>query len=255
MYRFALRPRWLVGHVVVLALVVALASLGLWQLRRLDERRDANAVVRQRSATVAPLDQVVPSPADAALPDTAAFRRITVRGTYDPARETLLRFRTRDGLPGYEVLTPLVVRDNTAVLIDRGWVPLSVGDEPTGAAYAPEAGEVTVTGLLLDGEGGSRFRPEQRGERLVVSAVYVPGLEERLDYDLYPGFVQLQEPDDPGRFPAPLAEPDLGSGPHLTYALQWFSFTAIAAVGWALLIRSSARRRRRRTPDPTSPAH
>lgn len=253
MYRFALRPRWLVGHVVVLVLVVGLASLGLWQLGRMDERRDANALVRERSATTVPLDEVV-SPAEPALPDTAPFRRVTVRGVYDPSQETLLRFRTRDGLPGYEVLTPLVVGGGTAVLVDRGWVPISVGDEPTAAAYAPPEGEVTVTGLLLAGEGESRFRPEQRSGRLVVGAVHVPSLEKGLGYDLYPGFVQLEEPDDPGRFPAPLAAPDLGSGPHLSYALQWFSFCAIALVGWVLLIRSSARRRRIPPPGPTSPA-
>ena len=250
MYRFLLRPRWLLGHVVVLALVAAMVGLGLWQLQRKEERQTANRQVRERSAVTVPLDEVVRADA-AELPPTAPFRRVTVRGTFDAGHEALLRFRTRDGLPGYEALTPLVTATGAAVLVDRGWVPLDIGDASSGVPYAPPTGEVTVTGLVQDTESPGRFRPEQRGPRLVVGSVHVPGLQERVPYDLYPGFVQLQEPDDPGSFPAPLADPDLGDGPHLSYAVQWFCFAAIGAVGWGLLIRASARRRRTRTPGPS----
>ena len=46
MYRFLLRPLWILSHLFVLACVVAFVSLGLWQLRRLDERKAYNAQVR-----------------------------------------------------------------------------------------------------------------------------------------------------------------------------------------------------------------
>ncbi|MGA1569742.1 MAG: SURF1 family cytochrome oxidase biogenesis protein, partial [Ilumatobacteraceae bacterium] len=48
MYRFALTPRWIAFHLVIAAAAVAMVNLGLWQLRRLDERRDFNATVEQR---------------------------------------------------------------------------------------------------------------------------------------------------------------------------------------------------------------
>lgn len=243
MYRFALRPLWLLGHVVVLVLAVVLLSLGLWQLRRLDARRDANAHILRNSRSTAVLDSVV-RPEQPKVPDDARFRRVEVHGTFDAGNEVLVRFRSSDGLPGYEVLTPLVVGTRTAVMVDRGWVPLEVGDAPSSSRTAPPTGDVTVTGLLLRGEGASRFRPEKRDDgRLVVGAVHTVGLEERLPYDLYPGFVQLQQPDDPENYPVPLDDPDPSEGPHLTYALQWFAFTVIAVVGWLLLVRQSARRR------------
>ncbi|HVF76312.1 MAG TPA: SURF1 family protein [Acidimicrobiales bacterium] len=252
MYRFALRPRWLVGHVVALALVVGLAGLGFWQLGRLDERKAFNEQFRRRSETTVALDQVA-SPDN--VPDDAVFRRVRVTGRFDAGTEALVRFRIRDGLPGYEALTPLVVNGRTAVLVDRGWLPLDMGDALRPDTAVPP-GEVTVTGLLLEGEGAGRFRPEQRPDgRLVVGAVTVAELERRLGYDLYPGFVQLQDPDDPDRFPAPLPEPDLSEGPHLTYAMQWFSFATIAAGGWVLLVRASAKRQRSRPPGPTTPGH
>lgn len=225
---------------MVLALVVVLVSLGLWQLRRLDDRRDTNARIREGGRSTAVLDSVV-RPAQGAVPDEARFERVEVRGTFDAAHEVLIRFRSDNGLPGYEVLSPLVVRDRTAVLVDRGWVPLEIGDAPPSERTAPPPGEVTVTGLLLRGEEAGRFRPETRADgRLVIGAVHVAGLEERLPYDLYPGFVQLVAPDDPGNYPVPLDEPGLDDGPHLTYAMQWFAFAIIALVGWALLVRRSA---------------
>ena len=43
MYRFLARPKWIVFTLVVAAAVVAMVALSLWQLRRLDERREFNA--------------------------------------------------------------------------------------------------------------------------------------------------------------------------------------------------------------------
>ena len=45
------------------------------------------------------------------------------RGTYDTGAEVLIRNRSLDGAPGYHVVTPLVMADGTAVLVNRGWVP------------------------------------------------------------------------------------------------------------------------------------
>lgn len=251
-YRFAVRPRWLLGHLLVAALVVTMVGLGLWQLRRLDERRDLNRAVRARSAATVPLAEVA-SPTAAVLPEAVRFRRVSVTGRFDERGEALVRFRIRDGLPGYEALTPLLVGGRTAVLVNRGWLPLEVADGARAPVNLPTT-EVTVEGLLLRGESSGRFRPEQRQDgRLVIGAISVADLEERLGYDLYPGFVQLEEPDDPQSFPSPLPKPDLGEGPHLTYAIQWFSFSAIAVVGWVLLVRKSARRRTR-PPGPTPPS-
>ena len=48
-YRFALRPRWVLSHLFVLALAAGMITAGLWQLSRLQEKKDRNAVVRDRT--------------------------------------------------------------------------------------------------------------------------------------------------------------------------------------------------------------
>ena len=58
---------------------------------------------------------------------------MTVTGRYDPQHEILARARTVNGRVGFEIVTPLVLADGTAVLVDRGWVP------PAGAGAATPA--------------------------------------------------------------------------------------------------------------------
>jgi cytochrome oxidase assembly protein ShyY1 len=41
--------------------------------------------------------------------------------------------RTYEGAPGYWVLTPLVTSDGTGVVVNRGWVPMAIGD-PTASS-------------------------------------------------------------------------------------------------------------------------
>jgi cytochrome oxidase assembly protein ShyY1 len=245
MYRFALRPRWLLGHLAVLALAVVLVSLGLWQLRRLDQRRDHNALVSRRSETVMPL----PARGWQGSTEAAglAFRRVRVRGRYDTANEVLVRFRSNQGLPGFHVLTPMRTARGR-IIVNRGWVPVDMGESwPAAAAQAP-SGQTTITGLLRQSEPAGRFLPDRpRSDApLSVGAVNIPGLERRLSVPLYPLYLDL---DGGGvrtaTFPAALPAPKLDDGPHLAYAAQWFLFAAGSAIGWAILLRSSARRRRR----------
>ena len=50
MYRFLWRPAWIVSHILVLGLIIAMVNLGLWQLRRLDEKQARNELIEQNTA-------------------------------------------------------------------------------------------------------------------------------------------------------------------------------------------------------------
>ncbi|MET0909986.1 MAG: SURF1 family cytochrome oxidase biogenesis protein, partial [Ilumatobacteraceae bacterium] len=50
MYRFLWRPAWIVSHILILALIVSMIMLGLWQLRRLDEKQDRNRQIEANTA-------------------------------------------------------------------------------------------------------------------------------------------------------------------------------------------------------------
>ena len=75
MYRFLLRPLWILSHLFVIGVVVLMVNLGFWQLRRLDERRTANAEVTSAMALPAePLSALVPAGVAATHADVEAVK-------------------------------------------------------------------------------------------------------------------------------------------------------------------------------------
>lgn len=243
MYRFALRGRWLVGHVVVLLLAALFVRLGIWQLHRRQERQAANARIEARLEAPAALIAELVDPRAAFAPDVVD-RQLRAVGRYDRANEVLVRSRSLQGASGKWVLTPLRLADGTAVIVNRGWVPLDDQAPLSGDAAAP-SGQVTVRGLARASQQRGPFGPtDPRAGRLrELNRVDLPRLQRQLPYDVYPVWLQLQvqSPGPRGNLPALLPGPDLSGGPHFSYAMQWFAFAAVGLVGWPLLIRRSAR--------------
>jgi cytochrome oxidase assembly protein ShyY1 len=242
-YRFALRPRWLLSHVLVAVLIVTMIGLGLWQLRRLDDRRDRNALIEQRTEEPAvPLAEVLAID-DPAAADGVQFRRVEISGTYDPGSDVLVRNRTFDGQPGSWLLATMRLDDGGAVVVSRGWVPVTGEQVPPDDALAP-AGPVTVDGIIEITQERGRFGSTDPagGTLRRVARVDVERLSEQIDGPTYPVWVQTTtERPDPGDLPVPVEPPELDEGPHLGYAVQWFIFSLIALLGYPLVLRRVAR--------------
>ncbi len=250
MYRFLRSPRWLVAHVLLAAVAAACVSLGLWQLRRLDERRAFNATVEQGlKAVQVPLASVLGEPAS-----SLSYRRVVATGRYLPREEVLLGPLSRDGAPGYDVLTPLVSGED-AILVDRGWVPFEFSAPPVAPAQPPE-GEVTVTGYLLPPRPARRAGPVGAKQLDFVSDPDIARLAGQVSVPLAPVYlVLLEQAPALGDLPRPGVVPVLGEGPHLSYAVQWLLFATIAVVGYPFLIRRRAvdLAGRRDGPPPSPP--
>lgn len=251
---FWLRPKWVVGHVLVVVLVVAFVNFGFWQLRRLDERRSANAVVEARSSVpVQPLPEVVDPDATFVDVEGLPYRRVAVRGTYDADASVLVRSRALEGRPGFHVLTPLVTDDGAALVVNRGFAPFTAEPAEALAATRPPGGEVEVAGLLLATQERQGIGPTDPAEGVLteITRVDLARLQQQYAGDLYPVYLQLQTQSPPaGDLPVMLAEPEQSEGSHLAYAMQWFLFAAVGAIGWPVLLRHTARE----DGDPTIPS-
>jgi cytochrome oxidase assembly protein ShyY1 len=249
-YRFLATPRWLGLAAVAMLLAVIMVGLGDWQLHRYRTRSATNARI-DASATAAPttLGSVIraPDPGTRTGPPPAAaveWTRVRVDGRYDAGREILVRGRTVDGQVGFEVLTPLVFADGTAVLVDRGWLPPA----PGGALARPDvpaapAGQVSVVGRIR--------RPESRADTptgatggLQVRRIAPDRLAGSLPYPLFGGYLTLDSQDPPAdpRFVA--IPPDHENAlQNAGYVVQWWAFAALTLVGYGYLARREARQR------------
>jgi surfeit locus 1 family protein len=102
-----------------------------------------------------------------------------------------------------------------------------------------------VTGVLLPPEEDSTPEPGS-SPQVTFRNVDLGRLRAQLPYDLVPLelWLQDQRPPQPGRLPTSAPLPDLKeSPPHLSYAVQWFTFATIALVGYGVLIRKELRER------------
>ncbi|MGE5226285.1 MAG: SURF1 family protein [Planctomycetaceae bacterium] len=231
---------------LLVAIVVAATCvrLGLWQLSRLHGRRQVNAVIAANFAQPPrPLQDLMAHTDPASL----GYRQAEVRGTYDPAHEVILFGRSSaEGRSGNQVLTPLVMNDGTTILVNRGWVPPQDVTTPlTGEAAAP-TGPVDVSGILFPPDARTPPAPGATPSP-VVTIVNLEQLSAQMPHPLLPVYLLLQhqQPAQPGPLPEPPPMPVLDDGPHLSYALQWFSFATIALVGYVVLVRRDRRDERR----------
>ena len=246
-----LRPRWLAGHLLALVLVVLFLALGTWQLRRLDARTARNELVTSRAAA-SPVDLATALREFAATGVFPEYMAVKVSGRFAAEGEVLLRGRSLEGQPGFNLVTPLVLDDpdpslgGNAVLVERGWVPYDHDIVPVTDA-APPAGTVEIVGRLRPPTSAppTGLAPRDPADGTLVQTYYVDTvrLQQQLPYPLVAAYLTVTEmvPPHTGALPRPLPADDLTAGPHLGYAIQWFAFALVGVVGYAILLRKVTR--------------
>ncbi|QIG43127.1 SURF1 family protein [Nocardioides anomalus] len=229
--RFLLSRRWILFALVVVMLTYAAWWLGGWQFRRLDDRKASNEIVRTNEhRQVTPVGEVLTPDGDPT--DADEWRVVSASGTYDADSTVLVRYRTRDGAQGVDVVVPLVTADGTALLVDRGWLET----DPSGAdadVPAPPSGEVEVTGYVRANGTGDSTRVDDLSTRAISSDAIGPAIGR----PVYGGFVELRSEDpEPATSLEAVELPELNNGPHFFYGLQWWFFGLLAVFGFFYLL-------------------
>jgi cytochrome oxidase assembly protein ShyY1 len=227
----------LVLHVLLVVAVIVMINLGFWQLRRLDEKQTRNDEIVDRSRYTVTAIQDLVGPDDAvAVGGDLQFRTAEATGTYSVDDQFLLRGRDLDGRPGLWVYTPLDLGDGTMVAVNRGWIPAGRETDASDVEFATPGGTVTVRGIVEQ----SFPDPRPAGDRqTTVAHADLEWFDDQVEADAYPVAIRLQQQQPPqdGDLPVVLDPPELDEGPHFSYAVQWFLFTAVALVGYPLLLR------------------
>ena len=218
---------------VALAVCVAIVCirLGFWQLDRLAQRRERNRNVAVRLAEPpAPLTSM---PTDS----SSRLRRAFVSGTPDYEHELALAPRSHEGSPGVHLVTPVrIAGRDTAVLVNRGWVYAPDGITVDRTRWRERTTSVAGYAEIADpGTDDVVLREAPRVLRRLTIAAAARGLP----YPVSPLYLVATVPDSAtpaAARPARLPPPTIDEGPHLGYALQWFSFAAIALIGASIVV-------------------
>lgn len=233
---------------MVVALLAWLATLlGQWQFHRLEDRREHNSTISVNLAqNPVPAAQLLTT--RSAVSTSQEWTPVTFTGEWDDAATITVKYRTRDGTTGVEVLTPIVDKNNVGLWVNRGWMPATSGPVP--ATPAPTPGTVTVTGYIQADRTGGATALHQGQVRSISSLA----LRDNVSYSTYRGYVLLAEqtpPTSDGLIVTPT--PDVtGEGPHLFYGIQWWFFGGLAIFGFFFLMYDEWKRRRLR-PAATMP--
>jgi surfeit locus 1 family protein len=232
---------------LTVALLVLFIGLGRWQWGRAEAKVELQRQFDAAAGTVVDLG----ARATGSLPRYAA---VVVRGEWDAERQFLLENRTRAGRAGYEVLTPLRLRDGRWLLVNRGWLPFEgyrdrlpdVAAALREGAGAPGAAADRLLRGRLDelpaaGLASGRAAPATKGNWPRVASF--PAMEElaralATPQDPQPRveprvlLLDSTEPQGYARDWKPLAR---GPEQNWSYAIQWWSFSVVLLILYVAL--------------------
>jgi surfeit locus 1 family protein len=224
------RKHWLGVTASALIVFAVLMSLGEWQLQRLAWKEDLLA--RLSSRIHAP---PVPIPSadewEQLRPDDYDYRHVIVRGIFDHTQEVRIFFGAgqvgHDPVqPGYLVITPLRLDDGHSILINRGFVPLTL-EQPQSRPQSLVEGPQTITGLMRGPELRTPFTPADEPHNRLWFTRDPAGIEAALQLRNAAPFSIDADPSTDGSSP-PSGGATIMSIPnnHLAYAWTWFGLAA-----------------------------
>lgn len=231
--------------VILLAAVAAClgtARLALWQLDRAAQKSALQSSIDQRRTLPAlSTSELARNPSEAAA---QVHREALLSGRWMPSATVFLENRQMYGRPGFYVLTPLLLEDGTAVVVQRGWLPRDLLDRTRVASPPLPDGEARVRGHIAPAParlyelGANATGPIRQNLELASYAVDIGRTLRPLsllqlaaggstDYGLQRDWPQ----------------PAAGVEKHYGYAFQWFALSLLMAglYVWFQLIRPRTR--------------
>ncbi len=195
--------------------MLAMIGLCAWQVQRLYWKE---ALIAERESRVA-TEIALPAPgADLAQ---AEFHRVRLEGGFLHDKELFLGARSRNGNPGYQILTPFALADGQLVLVNRGWVPVE-RKPPEGRAEGQIAGATVVEGVLRLPHERAFMQPDNEPEHNMWFYVDLPAMAAAsgtgIRADLY---VDAGPAENPGGLPIGGQTRIEMPNDHLQYAITW----------------------------------
>jgi len=216
------------GLTIACAILFAiLCGLGAWQLERLQWKLALIATVNgHMAAAPVSLDQIL-----AMKSDDAQYRRVTLNGHFDHAREVYV-FTTDAGAAVYHVLTPFTAEGGKVLMVDRGEVPKEKLDTAT-RANGNVAGNVQVTGVWRAPDAPGSFTPPPDLPHRIWYARDLASIAAADHLTLSaPVVIEADTTPNPGGWPRGGQTVVSFRNQHLSYAVTWFGLAIVLLGVW-----------------------
>lgn len=230
------------GSFMTLLVLMPIISFGLgcWQVKRLRWKHELIANAESRLA-LPPLP--LPPNLNVDVISEFDYRRVTATGEFDHSQEMLVGPRLNEGRNGFLVVTPLIRKDGSKLLVCRGWIEQSFEHQ----ASRPDSlvkGPVTVQCLIRATPKGNMFTPDSKPEIGRYYFMDIPEMARRTGSQA----VYLQELEDMQSELLPEQKAmrgiPLGAPPkvefrntHFQYILTWYGLSIITAAMLVMVLR------------------
>lgn len=236
------------------AVVALTVSLGNWQLRRADEKVQLQ-LQRDQALARAPL------PIGAGLLDAATTdgQRVSIEGRFDEPNTVFLDNRTRKGVAGFHVLTPMRIgadlpsgEPERSVLVLRGWIARDIAERTRLPPLNTPAGVQRVEGLAMvdlpqpivlgasDAQGSGTARPAGDltaggdGSSRIWQHLSMGDYARWSGLPMQPVLVRQTSELEDG-LARDWVQPAASVDRHRGYAVQWYAMAAVTVGLWLWL--------------------
>ena len=211
---------------VTLAVSVFCAA-GLWQMQRARYKDEIKTL-----AEAALRDAAIELPATPLRASELEFRPVHVRGEWVTNKTIFLDNKVRDGVVGYQVVTPLRIQaGNMHVLVNRGWVAAPPLRSELPSVPTP-SGVIDISGIARAPTDRFLELSNQIQEGSVWQNLTIGRFQEWSKISLQPTVIYQQNASDDKLVRVSVAPEasGLNADRHRGYALTWFGLAFVTFV-------------------------
>lgn len=213
---------WLIFTILILIACGISIRLGIWQYQRHESR-----ILYNQSLTQA-LEQE-PIALNQIDNQASPWQKVFIEGSFDTQSQQLVRRKYFEGKLGFWVVAKFVTQDNRIVLVNRGFVPVSAAASVTPDITAPNGSTFMLEGFIQPLEPES----EKASDIPLGQASAINREQFAITEDDYQYFIHQSN----NEVLSAIKPPEISSGPHLAYSLQWFAFAVMIVIGWITITR------------------
>jgi surfeit locus 1 family protein len=221
------------GLLIAVAACTITVMLGNWQFRRAAEKQLTS--MRHDEAMSRPALALAGALADGGDPATLIGRRLVLKGTFEPELTYFLDNRSRDGRPGYEVLTPVRLSGSElSILVLRGWLPAGVRRDMVPGPIRTPSGELELEGVALRALSHALQPPGVPPAGQVRQNLSIAEFARLSGRAMLP-FALEQRTDTADGLDRNWPRMDSSADKNIAYAVQWYCFAMLSVILFIVL--------------------